>query len=214
MKKQQWLIILLFFTSVYTFSQERPWKFVKETNGVKVYFRTIENSHLHEVKIQTTFTGNLSTIVEALKDVQAYTQWVYKAVNSYTVKEFNAYEMEYYNRIDFPFPLDDRDIVIHSIIQQNRQNKIVTSTSYAKPSVLPENKNMVRIKEFHSKWTFVPKNNLVYGEYVFSSDPGGNIPVWLVNLSLDEGPVRTIRNFKKQLLLDKYIKANSLNIIN
>lgn len=205
---------ILVFTTSALFSQETPWKFVKETNGIKVYFRSIENSHLNEVRIQTTFTCNLSDIVEALKDAKAYTQWVYRAAHSYTIKEFSDFEMEYYNKIDFPFPLDDRDIVIHSIIQQNPQTKVVTSISYAKPLVLPENKNMVRIKNFNSKWTFTPKKNIIYGEYIFSSDPGGNITAWLVNLSLDEGPIKTIRGFKKQLLLDKYRNANSLNIVN
>ncbi len=214
MNKTLLCIYILAFTTSDLFSQENPWRFVKETNGIKVYFRSIENSNLNEVRIQTTFTSNLSAIVEGLKDVKAYAQWVYKAANSYTVKEFSDFEMEYYNRIDFPFPLDDRDIVIHSIIQQDPQTKVVTSISYAKPLVLPENKNMVRIKNFNSKWTFTPKNNIIYGVYTFSSDPGGNIPAWLVNLSLDEGPIKTIKAFKKQLSSEKYKKTNSLNIIN
>jgi hypothetical protein len=214
MKKQITLSMLLILTSMTTFSQESTWKFVKETNGVKVYFRTIANSNLNEVKIQTTFNSNLSTIVEALRDVNAYREWVYKAAYSYTVKEFSANEMEYYNKFNFPFPLDDRDVVIHSKILQNPQNKVVTSVSYAKLDIVPENKNVVRIKDFHSKWTFIAKNNLVYGEYIFKSNPGGNIPAWLINLSLDEGPIKTIQNFKQQLQLDKYIKANSLGILN
>lgn len=214
MKKQIILSILLVLISMTTFSQENPWKFVKETNGIKVYFRTVANSNLNEVKIQTTFNSNLSTIVEALRDVNAYREWVYKAAYSYTVKEFNAYEMEYYNKFNFPFPLDDRDVVIHSKIQQNQQTKVVTSISYAKLDIVPENKNIVRIKDFYSKWTFIAKNNLVYGEYTFKSNPSGNIPVWLINLSLDEGPIKTIQNFKQQLLLEKYLKANSLGILN
>ena len=214
MKRHMMLSILFVLTSISTFSQESHWKFVKETNGVKVYFRTVANSNLNEVKILTTFNSNLSTIVEALKDVNAYNEWVYKATYSYIVKEFNAYEMEYYNKFNFPFPLDDRDVVIHSKIQQNPQTKVVTSVSYAKLDIVPENRNVVRIKDFHSKWTFIAKNNLVYGEYIFKSNPGGNIPVWLINLSLDEGPIKTIRNFKQQLQLEKYSKANSLGILN
>lgn len=214
MKKQIIPSILLVLISMTTFSQESPWKFVKETNGIKVYFRTVANSNLNEVKIQTTFNSNLSTIVETLRDVNAYREWVYKAAYSYTVKEFNANEMEYYNKFNFPFPLDDRDVVIHSKIQQNPQTKVVTSVSYAKLDIVPENKNVVRIKDFHSKWTFIAKNNLVYGEYIFKSNPGGNIPVWLINLSLDEGPIKTIQNFKQQLLLEKYLKANNLGILN
>lgn len=214
MKKYFKFIILLVLVSCKGFSQESQWRFVKETSGVKVYYRSTANSNLNEVKIQTTFNSNLSAIVEALRDVNAYRDWVYKTDFSYTVKEFGNNEMEYYNRLNFPFPLDDRDVVIHSKISQDPQTKVVTSVSYAKLDIVPEKKNVVRIKDFHSKWTLVAKKDMVFGEYVFKSNPGGNIPAWLINLSLDEGPIKTIQNLKQQLNLEKYAKNNSLNILN
>lgn len=214
MKKHFKLIILLVLVSCKSFSQENQWRFVKETSGVKVYYRSTANSNLNEVKIQTIFNSKLSTIVEALRDVNAYRDWVYKTDFSYTVNEFGKFEMEYYNKLNFPFPLDDRDVVIHSKISQDPQTKIVTSVSYAKLDIIPEKKNVIRIKDFHSKWTFVAKKDMVFGEYIFKSNPGGNIPAWLINLSLDEGPIKTIQNLKQQLHLEKYAKNNSLNILN
>lgn len=205
---------MAFLITFSTHAQEAKWRFIKEKDGIKVFYRKSASKELNEVMIQTTFNTNLSTIVAAFNDFDAYPNWVYKSVKSYLVKTLNQNEIEYYNKFDFPFPLDDREIVIHNKIEQNPQNKVVTSISYASTANIPLETNTVRIKEFNSKWTFIPKNGIIYGEYIFKSSPGGNIPVWLVNLTLDEAPIQTIKNFKKQLILPKYKTANPFNIIN
>lgn len=196
------------------FAQQQSWKFIKETNGIKVFYREIPNKNLNEVKIQTTFDSNLSTIVEALRDVDAYPKWVYKAVSSKTLKNLGQNEVIYYNKIDFPWPLHDRDVVIHTKVIQNQNSKEVTSISYAESAVLANVPEYVRINEFNSKWTFIPKNGGVAAEYVFKSNPSGSIPDWMINMSLDEGPIRTIQNFKKILIEKKYSTYNKLAILN
>jgi hypothetical protein len=209
------IFTFLLFNAFFVLAQDnKPWKFVKEVDGIKTYYRAIPNSNINEVKIQTTINSNLSTIIEVLIDVPTYKKWAYKVTSSSLVKTVGLGEHEYYNKIDFPWPLKDRDIVIHSKIQQNNKTKIVTSISYANSVGVAENQEMVRIKNFNSKWTFIPKDNFVLAEYVFKSDPGGNIPAWLVNLSLDEGPIKTIKGLKKILLLEKYKNINTLKIIN
>ncbi|MBK9934136.1 MAG: hypothetical protein IPP61_20625 [Cytophagaceae bacterium] len=207
-------VLILLSSSFRSYSQVPNWRFIKESDGIKVYYREIPNKNINEVKIITYFDSNLSTIVEALRDVDAYPNWVYKAVSSKAIKRFNQNEMIYYNKLDFPWPLSDRDIAIHTKVIQNQLNKEVVSISYAEANAVPKLKNYVRIDEFTSKWVFKPNGSLVQGEYVFRSNPGGNIPAWLVNLSLDEGPVKTIQNFKNILLDKKYTIKNDLAILN
>lgn len=192
------------------------WKFWKSQNGVSVYFRNSEGSNIKEVKMTTTFYNRLSTIVEAIKDVQAYPKWVYKASGSYVVLKYDDNDVVYYNYFDFPWPMQDRDAVIQSRISQDPNTLIVTSVSHAKWEAVEMKQNVVRIQDFRSKWTFSldweamkKGENKVYGEYVFKSNPGGEIPSWMINLSLDEGPLKTIKNFKNLLLQDKYKNAKN-----
>ncbi|WP_255068283.1 START domain-containing protein [Lacihabitans sp. LS3-19] len=209
-----YLSAFLFFCTTLVFSQKPEWKFIKETKGIKVYYREIPNRSLNEVKIQTTFDCSLSTIVEALRDVDSYPKWVYKAAYSKKVKQISMSEMIYYNKLDFPWPLSDRDVCIRTKVSQNLQTKEVISVSYAVEEALEEDPNQIRIKEFNSKWTFTPTGNTIKGEYVFSSNPGGAIPIWLVNASLEDGPIKTIQNLKKVLTEKQYIKNNELAILN
>lgn len=189
---------------------ENEWKFWKEVEGVKVYYRESQDSNIKEVKMKTLFSSNLSTIVECLKDVDAYPQWVYKATTSRTLFKYNENDVVYYNYFDFPWPLQDRDVAIQSKISQDPNTKIVTSHSFAKWEALAELNNVVRIKDFRSTWTLAPlANGKVDGEYVFRSNPGGAIPTWLINMSLDEGPLRTLKNFKQLLQKDKYKNAKN-----
>lgn len=192
-------------------ADDNEWKFWKSQNGVNVYYRDSEGSNIKEVKMTTIFYNKLSTIVEALKDVQSYPKWVYKATGSYTVLKYNENDVVYYNYFDFPWPLQDRDVVIQSRISQDPNSLIVTSNSFAKWEAVDIKKDVVRIQDFKSKWTFSldweamkKGESKVYGEYVFRSNPGGNIPAWLINTSLDEGPLKTLKSFKNLLIQDKY----------
>jgi hypothetical protein len=183
------------------FSQKTEWKFIKETKDVKVYYREIPNKSLKEVKIQTVFDADINTIVEVLREVSSYPKWVYKAVYSKKLKEISPNEMIYYNKLDFPWPLTDRDVVIHTKVTKGLNEAVSISYATEDPK-MPKNE-MVRISEFNSKWTLKQSGQKVNAEYVFSSNPGGNIPVWMVNMSLEDGPIKTIANLKKQISENK-----------
>jgi hypothetical protein len=215
MNYKKWIVTIgLSFFIVGVNAQGPSWRLAKETDDMKVYYRTVPESNINEVKITTTFNASMSTIVSVLTDVNDYPKWVYKASESNIVNRISPFEMNYYNKLDFPWPLSDRDIVVHSRISQDAKTKVVYSISEANSKLLPLKKDLVRMKEFKSKWTFTPKGASVLGEYEFTSNPAGNIPTWMINLALDEGPVRTIQNFKKLILESKESSKNKLAILN
>ncbi|MFZ4543253.1 MAG: START domain-containing protein [Saprospiraceae bacterium] len=204
------LLIFMLSFSGKSYNEQVDWRFWKDNGGVRIYYAELPNSDIKSVKMKTTFDANLSTIVETLKDVDAYPKWVYKATYSKTVFEYNENDVIYYNYIDFPWPLQDRDIVVQSRVSQDFNTKIVTSVSFAKWDAVPIKKDVVRIQEFNAQWTFTPlANGKVDGEYVFRSNPGGAIPGWLVNFGLDEGPLKTISSLKAMLKEEKYINAKN-----
>lgn len=199
------VILLTFFISSVGVAQQNPWKFVKEKEGIKVYYRTSTAGNINEVKITSHFETDARSLISAITDVVRYPDWVYGAVDSRVLKQVSAHEMIYYNKIDFPWPLSDRDIAVHSKISHNLKTGVITSVSKAEPKSTPIVDNHVRIESFNSQWAFTPAKNRGFdGEYTFSSDPGGNLPVWAINLALDEGPFKTIVNFKKLVSNERY----------
>lgn len=182
------------------------WVFKNEKNGVKVYYK--KTSDVHEIKMVTSMKATLPGIVQLLNEVENYPAWGYKIAEAKLLKRASDKEFYYYSKIDFPWPLSDRDIVLQTKVEQDSVTKRVTSTSYAKPVYLPENKDVVRIKTTTTRWTVVPgTGGWQYIEYYIYSDPAGNIPDWLVNMAIDVGPLETLSRMRKMLQQPKYQSA-------
>ncbi len=197
MKNQIMTLLCLFSTILY--AQNDGWKYLKTTDGINVYIKNKEGTALKEIKLQTHFTRKMSVVVAALQDVNSYPKWVYKASYSEKIKSVNNWETIYYNYLDFPWPITDRDVVVYNKIYQDPKTKLVISSSSAKKGVLPAKDKIFRIEDMHSEWILKPEEKGVYAEYYFSSNPGGDIPNWSINAAMDDGPIKTIQGLKKLL---------------
>jgi START domain len=192
----------------------KDWKLAKEEDGIKVYYRKIEGKNLNEIKIQSVFNCNLSTLVAALGDVSKYKEWVYATKEAKTLKRISNREVIYYDAIDFPWPLNNRDLVIHAKVVQSAENKIVKVSLNSQNDLYPEQKGIVRIKFFKAEYVLSPQKDKVMVDYILSSDPGGMLPDPVVNLALDQGPVKTMQSLKKMIAKGAYNNLNEAKIIN
>ena len=195
--------------SCLVFAQEAgPWELKKNKKGLKVYVRDSPDSPIKQLKMKFTVEASMSAIVQLLQDVPAIPDWVYKCPEAYTLKKINDHEEVYYNLVDFPWPLDDRDLIVKNTLTQDPITKVVRSESFNEPTYIPQKENIIRIPKLHLWWEFTPKaNGIVDVEYFLSSDPGGLIPAWIINLAIDQGPTQTIKAFRKILQEPKYRDA-------
>ncbi len=206
-KKLLPLFIVVLFSPIFLFSQNSTdWVFKNEKEGVKVYYR--KTSEIHELKLVTSLKVSLSGLVTLLSEVENYPKWGYKVSESRELKKVSANENYYYSKLDFPWPLDDRDVVVRSSIVQDPVSRRVTATSIAQPDYLPSNKGVIRMRNAKTTWTLVPgQGGWTYVEYFISSDPGGSLPDWLVNMAIDVGPRETIKNIRSFVRQEKYQTA-------
>ena len=206
-KKLLPLFIAILFSPFFLFAQNSTdWVFKNEKEGVKVYYR--KTSEIHELKLVTSLNVSLSGLVTLLSEVENYPKWGYKVSESRELKKVSANETYYYSKLDFPWPLDDRDVVVRSSIVQDPVSRRVTATSISYPDYLPANKGVVRMRNAKTTWTLVPgQGGWTYVEYFISSDPGGSLPDWLVNMALDVGPRETIKNIRSFVRQEKYQTA-------
>jgi hypothetical protein len=206
-KKLLPLFIAILFSPIFLFSQSsNDWVFKNEKEGVKVYYR--KTSDVHELKLVTSLKVSLSGLVTLLSEVENYPKWGYKVSESRELKKVSANESYYYSKLDFPWPLDDRDVVVRSTIVQDPVSRRVTATSIAYPDYLPVNKGVIRMRNAKTTWTLVPgQGGWTYVEYFISSDPGGSLPDWLVNMAIDVGPRETIKNIRNFVRQEKYQTA-------
>ena len=107
-----------------------------------IYTRKTDTA-LKEVKAVGTMDADLTSIITALNDVEAYTDWVYNCVESEQFAVVNKDEFHYYVKTHLPFPLFDRDLVVDT--KQWIDNEgYWYSNSIAKPKMKPEKSRDVR----------------------------------------------------------------------
>lgn len=182
------------------------WIFKHEKEGIKVYYR--KTADVHELKLITSLKVGLSGLVTLLSEVDNYPKWGYKVSESRELNKVSEWETYYYSRIDFPWPMDDRDIVVRSRMEQDPVTRRITATSVSVPDYLPVNKGVVRMHNARTSWTLLPGlGGWTYVEYYIYSDPGGSLPDWLINMALDVGPRETIKNIRNFIRQDKYQSA-------
>lgn len=199
--------ILLAAASATLLAQPKlEWVYKNEKDGVKVYYR--KTSDVYEIKLVTSLKSPLSGIIHLFEEVENYPKWGYKIAEARTLHRISDTEMYYYSKLDFPWPINDRDIIMHTRLEQDPKTRTIKSTSTAVPNYLPVEKNIVRIAKATTQWTLIPgAGGWLYVEYYIYSNPGGNIPDWLVNMAIDLGPRETIKSIRKILLDPKYQNA-------
>jgi hypothetical protein len=184
---------------------EDGWELKKDRDGIRVYVRESPGTQLKELRFSTQVRSSLHTIAAVLTHVEGFDDWVYASVASRTVRQVSPTEVYYYAELDFPWPFDNRDLVLHSRIWQDARTNALHSQAWSRHWMVPEQAGKVRIKKAELHWTFTPLGNgNIQVEYYLCSDPGGNIPAWMVNLAADQGPLETMIKFKSMLNSEKY----------
>lgn len=198
-------IKLLIFSLLPTFLvAQEEWELKKNSDGITVWWRATEGTDIKEIKIQLEVEASLNTIVSVMSDVPAYEEWVYSTEKSELVEDPGS-DVIYYNVMDFPWPMDDRDLVMRTSVVQDPDTKVITSKSTAVPEKVPYNKGMIRVEMTETEWVITPlATNKARIDYLLISDPGGSIPAFLINIASDYGPYKTMKAFRERAQMAKY----------
>jgi START domain len=212
---QNYKLLLFFILSFFALGfitssvKEDEWVLKKQGNGVFVYSRGVDSSEIRELRAVTQIKTSLASIIALLLDRKSYPQWVYKCAKSGVIKEVNDVESICYQNVVAPWPLDNRDIVLNVKVKQDPVTKVVYLYSNSQPDYIGPVDNHVRVIEFKASWKLTPlKGGIVNCEYQLLFNPGGNVPVWLVNVAAIDGPYETTNNMKQFVMKEKYQKAH------
>lgn len=190
-----WLFPTLLAVMPVSAQTNEGWILKNEKDAVKVYYR--KTSGIYELKLTTSIKVPLPGIVRLFDEVHKYAAWGYKVSEARLLKRVSATEMYYYSRIDFPWPMSDRDVILHTKLSQDPHSLAIYSVSTSEPDYIPEVKDVIRMRDVYTKWTLIPgPGGWLYLEYYLNSDPGGSIPDWAINMALDVGPRETIKRMR------------------
>lgn len=203
------LVFLVFLLFVYATSPAQgEWVLKSDKDDIKSYSRSVADSKLNAVKIETVFTGSLSQFVSVLQDVASYDKWVYGSRSTRLLKEVSPAELFYYSEVNFPWPATNRDFVSHVFISQDAQTRAVRVNAKNVPGWVPVKPKIVRIERSSGEWVITPlAKGRIKVEYILQVDPGGDLPAWIINSFSSKGLIETFKNLREWIKKPFYANA-------
>ncbi len=199
------LIILFSFSLVLQGQNDVEWKLVKNSDNIKAYVQKGHSSQLKKVKVETVLKTSLSELVAAIKDAENHKNWVFLNEKAEVVEEIDEFNWTYYGITCTPWPVWDRDFVTKVHLKQNEIDCSISILSTSIHDSLPENDGIVRVHYIRSVWDFNPiGNGTVHISILLEVDPGGNIPIWLINMAVSKGPYKTVEGLINEIESGKY----------
>ena len=211
------LLLILFILPLTYFSgfAQGSWNLKKDKEGIKIFSRTSEHSKINELGADFSMQATLSELAAVMLDVDNHVQWVCATQSSRLLKKISDSELYFYTEMNSPWPLSNRDLIVHLVITQDPVSKIMTIKATNVPGYLPENKSIVRVPLSKAVWTVTPVNNKTLNiHYLVEVDPGGTVPAWLINMFATKCPFESFKNLRMQIKHEKYRLTNLSFITN
>jgi hypothetical protein len=196
-------------------SAQNDWKLSTEKDGIKVYTSMMPDSKVKAIKVECDLDATPSQLVALVMDVNTAPDWVSHVKSAKLIKQVSAEELYYYTEVSLPWPAANRDFVAHLIVSQNPDTKVVTIDGPAVPGFVPVKKGIVRIDHSFGKWIITPQGpDQLHVEYSIHVDPGGSLPIWLVNMFATDAPLQIFRSLKTQLQKPVYKNSSYAFAVN
>ncbi|MEP6617218.1 MAG: lipid-binding protein, partial [Ginsengibacter sp.] len=118
----------------------------------------------------------------------------------YILKRVNDNDFFYYIESSLPWPLSNRDAIIHLTMIPDTVHHALKINAYSEPSYMSKKDGLVRIPFSKGSWYVTETANKLNIDYTFEVDPGGTLPAWLVNMLADKGPYESFLKLKEKLV--------------
>lgn len=201
-------ILFFFLLCTQTGFGQSNWKLEKDKNDIKIYTTDLSGSKIKAVKVECEVNTTLAQLVALLLDVEAAPLWIYHTKSASLLKRESASELYYYSEVVLPWPVHNRDFVVHLSVSQDPKSRIVTVDGPAINGLVADKKGIVRVNNSKGKWIITPLGKERVGiSYTLHVDPGGTLPAWLVNMFAAEGPSHIFEQLKIQVQKPKYKNA-------
>ena len=189
---------------------ENEWKLKKEKHGIKVFMKHKDESRLKTAKAVAEITvDDPYSIVAVLNDYETIPKWFHLVSKVEDLGRKSEVDRDVRIVSDLPWPLKDREVVSHVLIEQDPATYAVRLEFKNKPGLLPPNKDYLRVEEYEGYLLFeFLGNKRVKLTFEAIGDPGGNIPYWMANMLAAEIPYFSIKRMIKYIEKEKFQGQN------
>ena len=193
------VILLQVFANILEGYAQENCDLKKDQDGIKVFTCKTDSSEFKTIRAQFKSYASIDNYLDLVRDINNYKNWHYKSIEPKLLKRVSDYEYVYYTQIEAPWPVQNRDMVLHlRLIKKNEELSVFLESM---PEYLPEDDEYVRVPYSKSIMHLVPDpdGSGINVEFTILADPGGSLPIWVVNLVSAQGPYETFKQMKEIL---------------
>ncbi len=177
-----------------------PWRDVLDDDGIRVSQRAVAGRALPEFRALAEFAASRWEVLAVIVDVPNQPKWMHRLSEARVLHTEEPFGAVFYVRMDMPWPVSDRDVVLQSDTEFPGAGRSVTrfsQTSGAGPERIKGVLRMPRLRGHYALTALGPKRTRV--EYQVDADPGGNLPDWFITRIGRDDPWYTLRDLRERV---------------
>jgi hypothetical protein len=178
------------------------WTQIDEDDGIKVWRLDVAGKDLPGFKGETIIPRSIADIVSVLRQVEHHTEWMYRCSESAIIQHVSDDHLVIYNRVDVPWPIKDRDVILDTTFHEESGGRLVILTfKHHDPKLRPLPERVVRMPMLEGSyrlWQLTPTSTKVV--YQVEADVGGVVPKWIAARVAKEMPYETLFALRKRVV--------------
>jgi hypothetical protein len=179
---------------------QNDWKMLKEKDGIRISSRHSPTSPFDDIRVELDLIGNIDQLEAILVDVSKYKEWSYATKISKLVKSLGPGKLIYYTEIEVPWPATNRFFYANFELNKNLTERSMHVIAVNIPDYQPAPKDLVQVPLTRGTWNITTiTNKAIHIDYILEMNPGGSLPVWVLNLFSTKGPMESFENIKKKM---------------
>lgn len=197
------LVLLISFSQWSIYAQE-DWKLVKDSEGIKVYTKSVVTSDFKAFKADMIIDNDVHAFLSVLYDIDGLESWGYKTIDPEVLERKGDSMQIYYAIAKAPFPYKNRDGVYLNRFKWDSKTQTLTVDIKILEDYLAEKDDLVRVTGSGIWKATVLSSNKLKIDFEMQVDPGGGIPAWMANMFADESPFYTLSELREVIKNKKY----------
>ena len=162
------------------------------------------DSSFQVFKAEALLDAPIEAVMAVMVNPTSCMEWVLNCSESYGVGKGNFNDRHAYSVNDMPWPVTDRDYVLHIRTQGDEASEQITMKMSAISGKRAENSNRVRVDRSDTLYRFIPEDNKTRMIWLQHTDPNGSLPGWLVNTLLVDIPMSSIEELERVSGMERY----------
>ena len=198
------ILAMSLFASFYTYagSPEANFEFLKEKNGIDLYYRWLtmpEGNKVRQMKAVLEYNGTTDDVLNLLKDEKRALEWIPSAEQFRNLTQAGGPDWVSYIQFSIPWPFADQDCILEYTTRQDADGSTVitfrTNENYLSPI-----EGMGRMKDIVGSFVIHPlPGGKCTLECYFLSTKASKIPKWITEPIITGSLLSLVESLRNEL---------------